>query len=74
MKTPDFDADARYRPLGERHKAVIAPDKSLDVYVADFDHVDLDMECISGSPDQTARRKGCGYQTNEPWVRVATTK
>jgi len=48
MKTPDFDAEARYVPLGERHSAVIAPDRSLDVYAADFDQVDFDMEMISG--------------------------
>lgn len=51
MKTPDFDAEARYAPLGERHSAVIAPDRSLDVYTADFDQVDFDTEMISSSPD-----------------------
>lgn len=47
IKTPDFDAEARYEPLGERHSAVTAPERSLDVYVADFDQVDLDTEMIS---------------------------
>ena len=51
IKTPDFDAEARYAPLGERHRAVIAPDRSLDVYVADFDQVDFDTEIISGLQD-----------------------
>ena len=45
--TPDFEAEARYAPLGERHRAVIAPERSLDAYVADFDHVDFDMEITS---------------------------
>jgi hypothetical protein len=57
MKTPDFEAEARYAPLGERHRAVIAPDRSLDVYVVDFDHVDFETEMISGSLDQNDRRK-----------------
>ena len=48
MKMPDFDAEARYAPLGERHSAVIAPKRSLDVYAADFDQVDFDTEMISG--------------------------
>ena len=56
MKTPDFAAEARYAPLGERHKAAIAPVNSLDVYVADFDHVDLDTEMISGSLVRTCDR------------------
>ena len=47
MKTPDFDADARYAPFGERHSAVIAPERSLDAYTADFDQVDFEMEIIS---------------------------
>ena len=54
MKTLDFEAEARYAPLGERDRAVIAPDSSLDVYTADFDHVDFDMEIISGLLDQNA--------------------
>ena len=54
MKTLDFEAEARYAPLGERDRAVIAPDSSLDVYTADFDHVDFDMEMISGLLDQNA--------------------
>ena len=56
-KTPDFDAEARYAPLGERHSAVIAPDRSFDVYVVDFDQVDFDMEIISELLDQNVRRK-----------------
>jgi len=52
MRTPDFDAEARYAPLGERDSAVIAPDRPLDVYAADFDHVDFDTEMISGSLGQ----------------------
>jgi len=52
MRTPDFDAEARYAPLGERDSAVIAPDRPLDVYAADFDQVDFDTEMISGSLDQ----------------------
>ena len=52
MKTPDFDAEARYAPLGERHNAVIAPDISLDVYTADFDQVDFDTEMMSSLRDQ----------------------
>ena len=55
MKTPDFDAEARYPPLGERHNAVIAPDRSLDVYVADFDQVDFETEMISRLLDQNVR-------------------
>lgn len=47
MKTPDFDAEARYAPLGERHSAVIAPDKSFDVYTVDLDQVDFVTEMIS---------------------------
>lgn len=54
MKTPDFDAEARYPPLGERHSAVIAPDRSLDAYVVDFDQVDFDTEIISESLNQSA--------------------
>ena len=52
MKTLDFEEEARYAPLGERDRAVIAPDSSLDVYTADFDHVDFDTEMISGLFDQ----------------------
>ena len=52
MKTPDFDAEARYEPFGEMHNAVIAPDRSLDVYEADFDHVDFETEIISGLLNQ----------------------
>ena len=52
MKTLDFEAGARYAPLGERDRAVIAPDSSLNVYTADFDHIDFDTEIISGLLDQ----------------------
>jgi len=52
MKTPDFDAEARYAPFGERHSAVTAPDISLDAYTADFDQVDFDTEMISGLLNQ----------------------
>ena len=48
IKMPDFDAEARYPPLGERHSAVTAPKRSLGVYVADFDQVDFDTEMIFG--------------------------
>lgn len=34
------------------HSAVIAPDRSLDVYEADFDHVDFETEIISGLLNQ----------------------
>lgn len=47
MKIPDFEAEARYAPLGDRQSAVIAPDRSLEVYVADLDQVDLDIDIIS---------------------------
>lgn len=63
MKTPDFDAEARYAPLGERHSAVIAPDISLDVYTADFDQVDFDTEMISGSRDQNVLQRIIPKQT-----------
>ena len=54
MKTPDFEAEARYMPLGERHKAVITPNRSREVYVADFAHVDLDIENNSDLLNQKA--------------------
>ena len=66
MKTPDFDAEARYVQLGERHSAVIAPDRSLDVYAADFDQVDFDMEMISG---WWFRTFGEGWSWNKQTVR-----
>ena len=52
MRTLDFEAEARYAPLGERHSAVIAPDRSSDLYTADFDQVDFDTEMISGLLNQ----------------------
>ena len=64
MKTLDFDAEARYAPLGERHSAVIAPDISLDVYTADFDQVDFDTEIISGLRDQKDLEKVVRRQTH----------
>ena len=66
MKTPDFDAETRYAPLGERHNAVIAPDGSLDMYAADFDQVDFDMEMISG---WRIRTFGEGWSWNKQTVR-----
>ena len=48
IKMPDFDAEARYPPLGERHSTVTAPKRSLDVYVAEFEQADFDTEIISG--------------------------
>ena len=56
MKTPDFEAEARYAPLEERQRAVIAPDRSLEVYVVDFDHVDFETEIMSESLGQNARQ------------------
>ena len=54
-------------PLGEMHSAVIAPDRSLDLYAADFDQVDFDTEMMSGLLGQ-----GCdeGWSSNEQTVRL----
>ena len=51
-------------PLGERHSAVIAPDSSFDVYVADFDQVDFDTETMSGLPYQNVWRRMVLERTN----------
>lgn len=48
MKTPDLQADARYKPLDEKVIAVTAPMQSSFEKVSFFDHVPLETSAISG--------------------------
>ena len=47
MKIPEGEADARYTPLLDRARAVVAPVHEGSEKVADFDHVEREIAMIS---------------------------